>query len=202
MSSPWLSSYLSVLNSCIYVGILTGWNFWKKNLCMKRCSIKKKRYRWHLGWNFTILCQVGWPHNETAKLHANMGSLSTFGESLLHLLAYLRRWGWVGVVGIRSQGPTYLRTERLFLQSWLPAGWYQGYSLCKVISHITLLLQSGLWRSVLSFKKKSRILNRHKKMIPLPNLLDLCCFLTVAGSSPFYVLFYVPDIFFFLDDYY
>lgn len=39
-------------------------------------------------------------------------------------------------------------------------------------------------------------------MIPLPGLLDLCCFLTVAGSSPFYVLFYVPDIFFFLDNYY
>ena len=96
MSSPWPSSYFSVSNGCVYVGILTGWNFRKKSLHEKMFK-RKKRYRWHMGWNFTMLCQVGWPDNETAKLHANMGSLSTSGESLLWLQASLRcsGWGWL-----------------------------------------------------------------------------------------------------------
>lgn len=158
---------------------------------------EKKRYRWHMGWNFTILCQVGWPDNETAKLHANMGSLSTSGESLLWLQASLRCSG-VGVVGIRSQGPTYLRTERLFLQSRLPAGWYQGYSLCKVISYITLLLLSGLWWSVLNFFKKEYNSQQTRKDDTLtwsirPLQFSHCGWI-------FYILrlllFYVPDTFF------
>lgn len=58
---------------------------------------EKKRYRWHMGWNFTILCQVGWPDNETAKLHANMGSLSTSGNLFCdsRLLWDARGWGWL-----------------------------------------------------------------------------------------------------------
>lgn len=195
MSSPWPSSYFSVSNGCICVGILTGWNFREKSLHEKMFK-KIKRYRWHLGWNFTILCQVGWPDNETAKLHADMGSLSTSGESLLRLLASLRHSGW-GVVGIRSQGPTYLRTERLFLQSWFPAGWYQGYSLCKVISHITLVLQSGLWWSVLNFKKKYNSQQTQKDDTLTWSIRPLQ--FSHCGWV-FYILclllFYVPDIFF------
>lgn len=65
-------------------------------------------------------------------------------------------WDTSAEFGIRSQGLTYLRIERLSLQSWLPAGWYQGHSLCKIISHIALPLQSGLWQLVLNLKKKKK----------------------------------------------
>lgn len=41
MSSPWPSSYLSVLNSFIYVGILTGLKFWKKSLHEEMFNKKK-----------------------------------------------------------------------------------------------------------------------------------------------------------------
>ena len=44
MSSPWPSSYFSVSNDCIYVGILTGWNFREKSLHEKMFK-KIKIYR-------------------------------------------------------------------------------------------------------------------------------------------------------------
>lgn len=116
-----------------------------------------------------------------------------------------RHWGW-GVWNQKSGPHIFDNWKASFLQSWLPAGWYQGHSLCEIISHIALLLQSSSWRSVLNLKKKKKVQFSigTKEMVRVLVHYISGAFLTVAHSClfPEAPLCLPSWAFFLLDNYY
>lgn len=96
MSSPWPSSYFSVSNGCVYVGILTGWNFRKKSLHEKMFKRKKDTdgtwveiSQYCAKWDDQIMRQLSFM--QIWDLYPLLGNLLCDSR----LLWDARGWGWL-----------------------------------------------------------------------------------------------------------